>query len=95
MSEKKDRYAGTMVSDEAIAKSPSLGKGTTGLLVKAGRFLIAKFGMDPNENKNNPPTGNVKIRKMTKEEQVRDESKRFEATKKFANGGKVDFKGSF
>jgi len=95
MSEKKDRYAGTMVSDEAIAKSPSLGKGTTGLLVKAGRFLIDKFGMDPNEKKNNPPTGNVKIRKMTKEEQVRDESKRFEATKKFANGGKVDFKGSF
>ena len=95
MSEKKDRYAGTMVSDEAIAKSPSLGKGTTGLLVKAGRFLIDKFGMDPNEKKNNPPTGNVKIRKMTKEEQVRDESKRFEATKKFANGGKVDFKGRF
>ena len=95
MSEKKDTYAGTMVSDEAIAKSPSLGKGTTGLLVKAGRFLIDKFGMDPNEKKNNPPTGNVKIRKMTKEEQVRDESKRFEATKKFANGGKVDFKGSF
>jgi len=95
MSEKKDRYAGTMVSDEAIAKSPSLGKGTTGLLVKAGRFLIDKFGMDPKEKKNNPPTGNVKIRKMTKEEQVRDESKRFEATKKFANGGKVDFKGSF
>ena len=32
---------------------------------------------------------------MTKEEQARDESKRFESTKKFANGGKVDFKGSF
>ena len=95
MSEKKDKYAGTMVSDEAIAKSPSLGKGTTGLLVKAGRFLIDKFGVDPNEKKNNPPTGNVKIRKKTKEEQARDESKRLESTKKFANGGKVDFKGSF
>ena len=95
MAEKKDKYAGTMVSDEAIAKSPSLGKGTTGLLVKAGRFLIDKFGVDPNEKKNNPPTGNVKIRRMTKEEKARDESKRFESTKKFANGGKVDFKGNF
>ena len=95
MSDKKDKYAGTMVSDEAIAKSPSLGKGTTGLLVKAGRFLIDKFGVDPNEKKNNPPTGNVKIRKKTKEEQARDESKRFESTEKYANGGKVNFKGSF
>ena len=95
MSEKKDKYAGTIVSDESIKKNPGLDRGLTKYLTKAGRFLIDTFGQDPNVKKNNPPTGSIKIRKMTKEEKARDESKRIGSTKKFANGGKVDFKGSF